>query len=141
MLRLLVATDGSDNAARATQHVLALQRRGVEVRAVVCNVQPPVMSGEVGAVAPIAIAERKRSLAAAAATAAARAPLEAAGVPVAVHEASGDPAEEICAAAQAHECDAIVIGRRGLGALASLVLGSVSAQVVRRASIPVVLVP
>jgi nucleotide-binding universal stress UspA family protein len=140
MLRLLVATDGSENAARAVAHLVELRRRGVALEAVLCNVQPPVMSGEVGAIAPVEIAARKRSLAAAAALQSARAPLEAAAIPVTAHEASGDPAEEICAAALSHGCDGIVVGRRGLGALASLVLGSVSTQVVRRSPLPVTLV-
>ncbi|MGZ5097339.1 MAG: universal stress protein [Usitatibacter sp.] len=140
MLKLLIATDGSENARRAVQHVVALARRGIAIEAVLCNVQPPVMSGEVGAIAPMEIAECRRTLAAAAAFAAATGPLEDAGVRVGVHEATGNAAEEIAAAADALKCDAIVMGRRGLGSLASLVMGSVSSQVVRRAGVPVTLV-
>lgn len=140
MLKLLIATDGSENARRAVQHVVALARRGIAIEAVLCNVQPPVMSGEVGAIAPMEIAERRRTLAAAAAFAAATGSLEDAGVRVVVHEATGNAAEEIAASADALKCDAIVMGRRGLGSLASLVMGSVSSQVVRRAGVPVTLV-
>lgn len=140
MLTLLIPTDGSDNAARAVQHVVDLARRGIKLEAVLVSVQRPVMSGEVGAVAPIEIAERMRTVAAHAAIDAARAPLEAAGVGVRVHETEGDAAEEIAAAAGALHCDAIVMGRRGLGALAGLLMGSVSSHVVRLAKVPVTLV-
>jgi nucleotide-binding universal stress UspA family protein len=140
-LRLLIATDGSENSARAVRHAVGLAGRGIRIEAALLNVQPPVLSGEIGAVATIEIAQEKRAHAADAAIAAARAPLEAAGIPVSVHYASGDPAEEIVAAAEALAADSIVMGQRGLGALASLILGSVSSQVARHAKVPVTLVP
>ncbi len=140
MLKLLVPTDGSDNALRAARYVADLAHRGLAMEVVLLNVQPPVMSGEVGRVTPIEIAEDKRAAAAGVAVAAARAPLEAAKVPLTVHEAIGHPAQEIAAAADALHCDGIVMGRRGLGTLASLVLGSVSEHVLRLAHVPVTLV-
>ncbi len=140
MLKLLVPVDGSSNALRAVEHVALLARRGVPVEAVLLNVQRPVMSGEVGAVAPIEIIEDQRALAAGAAVARARAVLDPAHVPAIVHEAIGNPAQEIAAAAKALGCDGIVMGRRGMGTLRRLLLGSVSAQVVRLAEVPVTLV-
>lgn len=140
MLKLLVPTDGSDNALRAVRHVVALAERGVKAEVVLLNVQPPVMSGEVGQVAPIEIAEDKRAMAAGSAVAKARAALDAGGVPVTVHEAIGTAAKEIAAAAERYQCDGIVMGRRGLGTLASLLMGSVSEQVLRLARVPVTLV-
>lgn len=141
MLNLLVAVDGSDNAQRAARYVATLAREGLAIRAVLCNVQAPVMAGEVGVVAPAEITERSHSLAAAAAFAEASAVLEDSGALVLRHEAEGDAASEIVAAAQAHDCDGIVVGRRGLGKLASLVGGSVSSQVIRSSPIPVTIVP
>ncbi|HET9470761.1 MAG TPA: universal stress protein, partial [Usitatibacter sp.] len=79
-------------------------------------------------------------LAAGSAVAKARAVLDAAKVPFTVHEAIGNAAEEIAAAATSLGCDGIVIGHRGLGTLASLVMGSVSEHVVRLARVPVTLV-
>lgn len=140
MLKLLLATDGSPNAQRAAEHVAGLARRGIAMEVVLCNVQPPVMSGDVGVIAPVEIAERKRTIATQAAFEAVAGLLREAGVVVTLHEGHGDPAGEIVAAASGHRCDGIVLGRRGLGLLASMVLGSVSAQVVRAATLPVTLV-
>jgi nucleotide-binding universal stress UspA family protein len=140
MLKLLVPTDGSENALRAVHHVADLARRGVALEAVLLNVQRPVMSGEVGQVAPIEIAEDKRALAAGSAVAKARALLEDERIAVSVHEAIGNAAEEIARTADELRCDAIVMGHRGMGMLKSLVMGSVSEQVVRLANVPVTLV-
>ena len=49
----------------------------------------------------------------------------------------GDPADEIVSFSDSHDVDLIVIGSRGLGALAGALLGSVSAAVVRHADAPV----
>jgi len=140
MLKLLVPTDGSENALRAASYVADLARRGVAIEVVLLNVQRPVMSGEVGQVAPIEIAEDKRALAAGSAVAKARTVLEARKIPVTVHEAIGNAAEEIARAAEELGCDGIVLGHRGLGMLKSLVMGSVSEHVLRLAKVPVTLV-
>ena len=140
MLKLLVPTDGSENALRAASYVADLARRGVAIEVVLLNVQRPVMSGEVGQVAPIEIAEDKRALAAGSAVAKARTVLEARKIPVTVHEAIGNAAEETARAAEELGCDGIVLGHRGLGMLKSLVMGSVSEHVLRLAKVPVTLV-
>jgi nucleotide-binding universal stress UspA family protein len=54
---------------------------------------------------------------------------------------AGDPAETIIAVAQEHRADAIVVGKRGRGRLAGLLLGSVSQRVATIAHCPVILVP
>ena len=46
---------------------------------------------------------------------------------------AGDPAKEILSVASEEQADLIVMGRRGLGNLAGLVLGSVSRRVTQRA--------
>jgi len=48
----------------------------------------------------------------------------------------GDPADEILSLAQEGDCELIVMGRRGRGAVAKLLLGSVSDKVVRAATCP-----
>ena len=53
---------------------------------------------------------------------------------------AGDPAEAIIKIADTRKCDLIVMGSRGLGRLAGLVLGSVSQKVVSHAPCPVLIV-
>jgi nucleotide-binding universal stress UspA family protein len=48
---------------------------------------------------------------------------------IATRVETGDPARRILAAAKAENADLIVLGRRGLGALEGLVMGSVSTKV------------
>ena len=52
----------------------------------------------------------------------------------------GDPGDEILAQAERLAADLIVIGSRGLGAYAELLLGSVSRKVLHLAKVPVMVV-
>jgi len=54
---------------------------------------------------------------------------------------SGDPAAALLAYAQSQGVDLIVAGRRGLGALGSLALGSVTLKLCHHAQCPVLTVP
>lgn len=54
--------------------------------------------------------------------------------------ASGDPAEEICAAAERERCDLIAMATHGHGFLNDVVRGSVANRVRHRCLIPVLLV-
>jgi nucleotide-binding universal stress UspA family protein len=52
---------------------------------------------------------------------------------------TGDPAEQLIREAQ--DADLLVLGRRGSGGFATLLLGSVSSKVMHHAACPVVVVP
>jgi nucleotide-binding universal stress UspA family protein len=54
--------------------------------------------------------------------------------------ASGDPASEICAAAERESCDLIAMATHGHGFINDVVRGSVANQVRHRTLIPVLLV-
>lgn len=60
--------------------------------------------------------------------------------PMAFESAMGDPAEEIIAYTEQHEDALVVIGRRGLSRMKTLLLGSVSDKVIRHARTPVTVV-
>ena len=53
---------------------------------------------------------------------------------------TGNPADEIVATADDHDADLIVVGARGLGGIARLLLGSVSERVLGHARCPVLIV-
>lgn len=59
--------------------------------------------------------------------------------PEILHRA-GDPVEEILAATRSYRCDLLVMGSRGRSKLAGVLLGSVSQEVITRATCPVLLV-
>lgn len=56
-----------------------------------------------------------------------------------VDAVSGSPAEELLIAAK--EADLLVVGSRGAGGFARLVMGSISSQVAQHAHCPVVVIP
>jgi nucleotide-binding universal stress UspA family protein len=58
---------------------------------------------------------------------------------VTVNVTRGDPAQELVNAS--HDCDMVVVGSRGSGAWAQLLLGSVSSKVTHHAACPVVVIP
>ena len=70
----------------------------------------------------------------------ARRQLDDAGVPYVFDFQFGDPAETIAREATTHGCSHIVMGTRGLGSAAALVLGSVAYKTIHAASVPLTLV-
>jgi nucleotide-binding universal stress UspA family protein len=63
-----------------------------------------------------------------------------AGVTVSTELLTGDPVDEIVAHADSMDADLIVVGSRGHGAVASVLLGSVSQGVLHEARRPVLVV-
>lgn len=53
----------------------------------------------------------------------------------------GDPVENILRVARARKAGLIVLGRRGLGSLASVILGSVSYKITQASTVPILIVP
>lgn len=139
--RILVPVDGSEGALRAVRHVVAERdtfRAGIHV--VLLNVQPAVLSGAVKHFVGPDRLEAWYRAEGEAALAPARDLLAAAGVPHEHHIMVGDAAEVIVSQALERDCQSIVMGTRGLGAMSAMVLGSVAAKVVGAAHLPVTLV-
>lgn len=63
-----------------------------------------------------------------------------AGSPTKAHLLDGSPAEAIVTYATATDADLIVMGRRGLGTLAGLIMGSVSRKLTEHSKCPVLVV-
>lgn len=129
---LLVAVDGSENALRALAQA-ARQASAMNACAVHIIQVQPWLSKEA--------AEAELSRRALEATARARSLLDSQGLPWRLHVAMGDPAERILDTAERLNATTIVMGTRGLGAVASLLFGSVAYKVVHLTRLPVLVVP
>ncbi len=137
---ILLATDGSDEAARATQAATELSRdTGSEVHVVYVLPTPAQLIGH-----HLYSDEIRESLIGGAERDAERflkeqaERIESDGGKVAeTHLRVGDPDKEILRTAEALDVGLIVIGSRGLGAISRALLGSVSDSVVRHAHCPV----
>ncbi|MDE2297240.1 MAG: YjbE family putative metal transport protein [Burkholderiales bacterium] len=141
MRRVLLAVDGSEGAARAVRHLLAMRAElrdpdGVELHLV--NVQPP-LSGDVSAFIAAQTRDDYHRERCAAALAPARELLDRAGFRYQLHEPVGDPGPTIAALADTLGADLIVMGTRGLGGHVGSLLGSVAQRTVEHAAVPVLL--
>lgn len=139
MLKVLVPLDGSENANRVLDHVMKLRAASGELDIHLLNVQIPVDGHARSFVSrdDLETWHREEGLAA---LAAARAALDAAGVPYTHHIALGHVADTIVRYATEHRFDKIVMGTHGRGALLQALLGSVAHAVLERSPVPVTLV-
>ncbi len=142
MTHILVATDGSESADRAIDFAAGLAK-GLGAKLSIVTVGDDFSSDDVQRLArsegdigealelisnQILIGARQRA--------------RRIGVTnIETQAAWGDAAEAIIAAASRIGADTIVVGRRGRGRLAGLLLGSVSQKVVTLAPCPVIVVP
>jgi nucleotide-binding universal stress UspA family protein len=139
MEKILIPVDGSANAERAVAHVIAMIRKGRAVEVHLANVQPPLRENVTRFIARSEIEDYHREEGEKA-LAGAKARLAAAGIACTTHIGVGPAAETIADFAQDVGADEIVMGTRGLGGLAGLLLGSVATEVIREAKVPVTLV-
>lgn len=136
--RILLAVDGSDHAIHAARKAAELARcmKSAELRIVVAYDPIPLYLGEPNM--QIVITNRKGE----AEDVLSRFVKEVGDVPCEIHTEiiEGDAASAIIEVANVRKSDLIVMGSRGLGRLAGLVLGSTSQKVVAHASCPVLIV-
>lgn len=140
-MRVLVATDGSPSAGLAVDLVAGIAwPDGSTVRVVEAIETGPALFGGPWPAIAFAQAERLEAelrLAARDSVEQARARLERPGLEVVSDVPQGRPATAIVDAAEAFHADVIVVGSRGHGTIESMLLGSVSAEVVDHANVPV----
>ena len=140
-MKILIPVDGSESAVHAVEHAIASRDGLKEMPQVfLLNVQWKIAVGNVKLFInqdTIDDYYREQGLAA---LAAARAKLDAAGMPYTFHLSIGTPAEAIVQYADEQQVDQIVLGARGQNSLSTLLLGSVVDKVLRLARQPVLVV-
>ncbi|ADU51933.1 UspA domain-containing protein [Thermaerobacter marianensis DSM 12885] len=145
MQRILIAADGAADALRLARTVRELIPEGGGAQVTVLQVlAPPVPPALSTPLAPpltagddllvLGEANARRELEPA------RDELRQAGFRAEVDVATGLPGEEICRYAEQGGYQLIVMGRRGLGRLQEVLLGSVSEYVLRHTRLPVLVV-
>lgn len=128
----VVAIDHSENALRAVAYAAELASANPAVALHLMHVQPWLAKEA---------AEAELAQRALAATAPARAMLDAAGQAWRLHVAMGEAAERILEGILAHRASALLMGSRGLNVVESLLLGSVTEKLIHHAKVPVTVVP
>jgi nucleotide-binding universal stress UspA family protein len=141
MSKLLVPFDGSDSARRALAHAISMLRPagGGSLHLVHAH-DDPVPYGEVSLYLTPERLEAMQREQSEAVLVQARPVLAEAGITYTEHVMTGRVADAIARCADELGCDGIVMGTRGLGAVANLVVGSVASRVVHLAKVPVTLV-
>jgi nucleotide-binding universal stress UspA family protein len=139
MKKVLVAVDGSEHSLNAVRHAATLHRNGGGCEVHVLTAEPAPREWQTHGMEPEAIRNHLQFLAHET-QATARGILEEQAVPYTSHFHLGDPAQGIVSTAESLGCGLIVMGTRGLGALAGLLLGSVATKVLCLSRIPVTLV-
>lgn len=136
--RILIPTDGSDHARNALQFVLDLAADGIAVEVHLLNVQPAVR-GVAASLVPHADLESYHREEGMKILSGPAKQVEAAGLTPHLHVGVGDAATNVLGFAERLGCDHIVMGTRGLGGVAGLLMGSVARDVAGGAKVPVTL--
>ena len=139
-MKILLPVDGSPHSDRAAKHVIALLQGCSDHALLLLNVQEPIDAPEVRSHMRADEIEAMQTSRGGDALASARALLDAAGVAYTPTVLIGPLAETVHQFANDQQCDKIVMGTRGLGALGGVLLGSVTTEVLKLTALPVTLV-
>jgi YjbE family integral membrane protein len=138
MLKVLVPVDGSDNSLRTVRFLIrkaAYYRESLEIH--LLNVQRP-FPGTIRGVHEQA--EQHHHEEGIKALAGARKLLDDAGLKYDYHISVGETAEVVAHFVKDNKLDEVMMGTRGAGAVANMLLGSVATQVLHLVEVPVLLV-
>ncbi len=139
-MKILVAVDGSEHALAAARHALRLKREGLRASFVLATVQEPTFMYEMILAPSADVLERMSGAVGSRGLKDAEVLFEAAGESYEREIGSGLPAPTLVETAQRYGCEAIIMGARGMGALRSALLGSVSQAVLHASNVPVTIV-
>lgn len=137
MRKLLVAIDGSEHSDHAARFAANFAREHAAAEIHLVNVEPKPIAWQTRGIEPEAIHSHLVSISHQTMKSALEI-IKAAGVECHSHSKIGDVATEVVALADTLGCDTIVVGTRGLGAVAGLALGSVTRKLLHLAQLPVI---
>jgi len=138
MLKVLVPVDGSDNSRRAVQFLIqnaSFYKEPLEIH--LLNVRHP-LPGTIRGVHREA--EQHHHDAGLQALAETRRLLDGQGLKYVYHIVVGAPGESIARFVNDQQIQQVVMGTRGLGSVAAMLMGSVASEVLRLVDVPVLLV-
>lgn len=139
MRNALLPVDGSEHAFQAALYLIDFAKAHGPIEIHVVNVEPTPLAWQTHGMENEAIHNHLVARGQMAMDSTLHA-LNEAGIPYRSHVRFGDVAETLAAMVDELGCDTIVMGTRGLGALAGLALGSVTRKVLHLAKVPVVCV-
>lgn len=140
MKKVLVPCDGSDNALRAVRYAATAAQEKPSMELELLHVLDPMTFKSQAALLSPEELSRLCPDAAVHVLQPARQILDQAGIPYKIRCRVGPAAREI--AAQVHEssCDGVIMGTRGMGLIANVMIGSVASRVVYLVDVPVTLI-
>lgn len=139
--KILVAVDGSEHSMRAVRYAIGVAARtSEEVELHLANAQPAITAGDITRFVSRETIESYQREEGGKALAAAREAVEQARIAYRHHILVGHAPEALAAFARREGCAAIVMGTRGMGGVANLLLGSCAMQLIHLAEVPVTLV-
>jgi nucleotide-binding universal stress UspA family protein len=145
MKQILVATDESDGAARAVEYAARLSK-AFGAKLLIVNVVgghglPDNVFSRLERGQQVWVDEQLTSVSAETLTKARALAWSAGAAAIELESRTGDVAQTIIEIAREKEVDGIIIGKRGAGRLAGLLLGSVSQKLASLSSVAVTIVP
>jgi len=136
----LIAIDGSEPSLKVIDYVITeAASRTTKPQLFLVNVQAP-LSNDITRFIDEKVVDDFHRETGAAALAQARQKLDAAGLAYSSHVMLGEAAPTLVEFAKDKACSLIVMGARGLGSVAGLLMGSVATKVVKLSTVPVLLV-
>jgi nucleotide-binding universal stress UspA family protein len=139
-MKILLAVDGSEHSDRVARHVVRMVQNCADYEILLLNVQAPIDAPEVLGHMPVREVEAMQEARGGDAMASTRALLDSAGVTYEPEVAIGSVAENIVRHAAERNCDMIVMGTHGAGALKNALMGSVTTGVIHLTDRPVTVV-
>lgn len=141
MKNILVPVDGSEPSLRALRAALTLAKDQSSTCTVhVLNVQAPIISNNVARFFTADVLDAYYQDEGKEALKTAKALLAQEQIPYQIHITVGQIAEKVQAYIEEHNCDHVVMGTRGLGAVPGLLLGSATTKVLSRITVPITLI-